>query len=163
MKASSKTFRDWLPVEIAKHKDSKGNQLQIPAGSLAGIDGDKFPPLLVRLGSESEARSIASAEWIDAVPGQDKARVSAALWAALETPPVQYAKAEIRRATVGERIRHDGALRSYLTAALITFVGACFGVVAAMPHPPVWAGIVSAAMVVVGLVWAATQKIRGGD
>lgn len=90
-------------------------------------------------------------------------RASAALLAALKAPAVQYAKAEIRPATLGERVRYDGRIRSYLVAALIAFVGACLGIVAALPHSPAWAKIASAAAIAVGLAWAAAQRLRSGD
>lgn|GEM_PF-6628481 len=163
MKKSSKALRDWKPVEITKHKDSEGNRLQIPAGTFADFDGHDFPSLLIRLRGKNKARSLASAEWIDPVEGQDKVRVSSTLWTALGVSAVQYAPAEIQRATLAARIRHDSALRSYLTAALIAFVGACFGVAAATSNPPAWVGIASALMTPLGIALAVFQKVRGRD
>jgi len=79
LKNSEKPLRDWTPISIAKYGKATGSRLQVPAGVIAGIDGDELPPLLIRLGKGGR-KLTASAEAINAVEGQDKVRVSDALW-----------------------------------------------------------------------------------
>lgn len=161
MKKTSKPLRAWTPVGITKHADAKGNRLGIPAGLLAGIDDGKT--LLVRLEGKGGAPQIGPVEVIDRVgEEQDKVRVSAALWAALGASDVQYANAEVKRASVFAKLRYDGELRLYLLAAAIALAGAALGVVAALPDPPPWAAPAAALLVVIGLLLGVWNKVRGG-
>jgi hypothetical protein len=134
----------WKPVSLVSAGNARGRQLLVPKAAAAIFNGEVPGWLLIR-SPGADKPVVARAELVEGVAGETAIKASAQMLARLNAPDVTYPAAEVRRASVIDRLRYDRS--AWLAGAVIVLsvLAAVWGAFEAVSgNETGWKGIVGA-------------------